>query len=91
MNETTFKNIGKVYKENNQIRIQAIFLNVLAKVIMACTGNSCDITYDAPREGDIHRSLADTRRLEATLGRVAACSLADGLSETIAWCRGTPE
>ncbi len=66
-------------------------LNVLAKVIMACTGISCDITYAAPREGDIHRSLADTKRLEATLGRVAVCSLADGLSKTIAWCRGTPE
>ena len=70
---------------------QETSLNVLAAVIMACTGNVCDIAYAAPREGDIHRSLADTRRLEATLGRVAACSLADGLSETIAWCRGTPE
>lgn len=60
-------------------------LNVLAAVIMEVTGNSCDIRYDAPREGDIHRSLADTQRLEDTIGRVAECSIADGLSETIAW------
>ncbi len=64
---------------------QETSLNELAKVIMECTGNSCDIRYDAPREGDIHRSLADTRRLEATIGRVAECSLTDGLSRTIAW------
>ena len=66
-------------------------LNELAAVIMACTGNACDISYAAAREGDIHRSLADTERLEATIGRVAACSLADGLSETIAWSRNIAE
>ncbi|MDE4907373.1 SDR family oxidoreductase [Methanogenium marinum] len=60
-------------------------LNKLAKVIMECTGNVCDIRYDAPREGDIHRSLADTGKLEVTIGRVAECSLADGLSQTIEW------
>ncbi|WFN34976.1 NAD-dependent epimerase/dehydratase family protein [Methanogenium sp. S4BF] len=70
---------------------QETSLNELAAVIMESTGNSCDITYDAPREGDIHRSLADTARLEATIGKIAACSLRDGLSETIAWSRGTAE
>ncbi|WAI01379.1 SDR family oxidoreductase [Methanogenium organophilum] len=60
-------------------------LNELAAVIMECTGNSSDIRFDVPREGDIHRSLADTHRLEETIGRVAECSIADGLSQTIAW------
>ena len=60
-------------------------LNELAKVIMEVTGNTCDIHYDAPREGDIHRSLADVNLLDATLGKVAECSIADGLSRTIAW------
>lgn len=60
-------------------------LNELASVIMEVTGYSCDIRYDAPREGDIHRSLADIRRLEETIGSVAECSIADGLSQTIAW------
>lgn len=62
MNETTFKNIGKVYKENNQIRIQAIFLNELAAVIMACMGHACDITYELPRKGDIYGSLGNRKR-----------------------------
>jgi nucleoside-diphosphate-sugar epimerase len=64
---------------------QETSLNDLARVIMDRTGNTCDTRYDAPREGDIHRSLADTQRLEETIGRVAACRLADGLSKTIAW------
>jgi len=64
---------------------QETSLNELAKVIMEITGNTCDILYDAPREGDIHRSLADTGKLEQTIGRVAECSLSDGLSQTITW------
>lgn len=64
-------------------------LNELAQVIMEVTGNTCDITYEAVREGDIHRSLADTARLEETLGRVAECSIADGLAQTIEWSRAS--
>lgn len=60
-------------------------LNELAKVIMDVTGNTCDIRYDTVREGDIHRSLADIELLDATLGKVAQCSISDGLSWTIEW------
>ena len=64
-------------------------LNELAAVIMEITGNLCEIIHDAPREGDIHRSLADTGRLEVTIGRVAECSISEGLSRTIAWSAAT--
>ena len=77
MNETTFKNIGKVYKENNQIWIQATSLNVLAAVIIACMGHACDITYESPRKGDIYGSLGNRKRClrRRSVGSLYAISL----------------
>jgi len=79
MNDKGFSHAIRCHRRGREVS--------LATVIMEVTGNTCDITYEAVREGDIHRSLADTGRLEETLGRVAECSIADGLAQTIAWSR----
>ncbi|MBM3153338.1 MAG: SDR family oxidoreductase [Chloroflexi bacterium] len=46
-----------------------------------------EVRFDAPRPGDIYRSLGDPTRAEAVIGFRASTSLADGLKQTLDWMK----
>jgi UDP-glucose 4-epimerase len=60
----------------------------LAKRLQRLSGSPADPLHAAPRAGDIRKSLADPRKLEA-LGWKPKTSLDDGLRATLAWLAGT--
>ena len=56
----------------------------LIQVLSDITGQQSEITFDAPREGDIVHSLAVTRKMNEELGVTAEVSLKQGLEKLIA-------
>jgi len=46
-------------------------------------GASPDFRFEPPRQGDVHRGVADITRVGTELGFVPATTLCDGLSRTI--------
>jgi UDP-glucose 4-epimerase len=46
------------------------------------------VRFEAPRPGDIYRSVGSPARVAASLGFRAQTSLADGLAQTVAWMKG---
>jgi UDP-glucose 4-epimerase len=46
-----------------------------------------DVRFEAPRPGDIYRSLGNPQKAASTLGFHAATSLADGLAQTVEWMK----
>ncbi len=56
----------------------------LIKVLSEITGKTSEITFDAPREGDIVHSQAITRKLNEEIGITAETSLKQGLEKLIA-------
>jgi UDP-glucose 4-epimerase len=48
-----------------------------------------EVRFDAPRPGDIHRSVGNPEKAAAALGFRAETSLADGLKQTLDWMRSS--
>jgi UDP-glucose 4-epimerase len=46
-----------------------------------------ELRFEAPRPGDIYRSLGDPEKAAAALGFRAGTSLADGLAQTVEWMK----
>jgi UDP-glucose 4-epimerase len=46
------------------------------------------VLFDAPRAGDIYRSVGNPAKAAAILGFRAGTSLAEGLAQTVKWIRG---
>jgi len=66
---------------------QRINLKELAARIMAITGISVPLNFEASRAGDVKDSLADITRASAAFGYAPAYTVTTGLEETIAWYR----
>ncbi|GAB6284837.1 MAG: SDR family oxidoreductase [Methanoregula sp.] len=66
---------------------QRINLKELAARIMAITGISVPLTFEASRAGDVKDSLADISRASVAFGYAPAYTVTTGLEETIAWYR----
>jgi len=64
---------------------QRISLNTLAHMIMEITGKTVPIRYDAPRDGDIHDSLADITKAKNMIHYAPEYTVKTGLEETIPW------
>ena len=64
---------------------QRISLNTLAHMIMEITGKTVPIRYDAPRDGDIHDSLADITKAKNMIHYAPEYTVKTGLEETIRW------
>jgi UDP-glucose 4-epimerase len=64
---------------------QRIDLNTLAQLIMEIMGITFPITYESPRKGDIHDSLADISRAKSGFNYKPAYTVKTGLMETIKW------
>jgi len=64
---------------------QRISLNTLAHMIMEITGKTVPIRYDAPRDGDIHDSLADITKAKKMIQYAPEYTVKTGLEETIRW------
>ena len=47
-----------------------------------------EVRFEAPRIGDIYRSVGDSSKAAAILGFRAKTSLADGLAQTVEWMKG---
>ena len=62
--------------------IQSTLLDLI-NVLSDITGNSCDVSHQAAREGDIRHSLAKTNKMNEQLGIFANTSLKDGLIKLI--------
>jgi UDP-glucose 4-epimerase len=59
----------------------------VAQRVSTLVSPKADITFDAPRSGDVNKLLADSRRLENRTGWRPQVSLADGLARSMAWVR----
>jgi nucleoside-diphosphate-sugar epimerase len=59
----------------------------VAQRVSTLVSPKADITFDAPRSGDVNKLLADCRRLENRTGWRPQVSLADGLARSMAWVR----
>jgi len=66
---------------------QRINLKELAARIMAITGISVPLNFEASRAGDVKDSLADITRASSAFGYAPAYTVTTGLEETIAWYR----
>jgi len=55
----------------------------LIEVLASISGNSCDVSHVAPREGDIQHSLANPSRMRNELGLKAETSIEQGLRKLI--------
>jgi len=64
-----------------------ISLNELVGVMNRLLGTALEPRYEAPRAGDVTRSLADISKAAAFLGYRPIVSLADGLAHTLDWYR----
>jgi UDP-glucose 4-epimerase len=60
-------------------------LNAIIEVLRELTGYKGTPTYDAPRVGDIHDSLADIRLAEELLGYAPHVDFREGLCRTVEW------
>lgn len=58
----------------------SVTVKELAETIKSLTGTQADISYDAPRDGDIRDSLGNPERMQTLLGFTAETTLEDGLS-----------
>jgi UDP-glucose 4-epimerase len=63
----------------------SITINGLVKAMAAASGLEPRVEHGPPRPGDVRHSLADTFAARETFGYVPTVSLADGLSEYLAW------
>jgi len=59
----------------------------LHRVLSSLCESSTAAVYAEPRQGDIRRSVADTRLAEKALGFRASVSLEEGLRRTVEWMR----
>ncbi|MFA5212017.1 MAG: SDR family oxidoreductase [Methanoregula sp.] len=66
---------------------QRINLKELATRIMAITGITVPLNFEASRAGDVKDSLADISRASVAFGYAPAYTVTTGLEETIAWYR----
>lgn len=64
---------------------QAISLNQVVKILQKIAGKTLEPKYEAPREGDIRDSLADTQLAKQVLGYEPAVGFEQGLERTYAW------
>lgn len=63
-------------------------INALARAIIELAGSDGPVRHEAPRPGDIYRSVADIDRARSLLGFCPAVGLGDGLRQTLAWMQG---
>jgi UDP-glucose 4-epimerase len=66
---------------------ERISLNELVRVLMKSCGMNAAPVYERERPGDVRDSVADVARAREAFGFSAACTLEDGLNETISWFR----
>ena len=57
----------------------------LIEILTSISGNICEVTHDAPREGDIQHSLANPTRMHSELGLEAQTSIEQGLRNLMAF------
>ena len=62
-----------------------VSINELAQAILKISGKQLELTYDAPRPGDVRHSLADISKAEQELGFKPQVDLIKGLEGTIEW------
>lgn len=62
----------------------------LYDAIAAITGYSASPSFEAPKAGDIYRSVTDPAKARAALGWEAWTSLEEGLRRTVDWYRAGP-
>ena len=55
----------------------------LIEILSSISGNSCEVSHDAPREGDIQHSLANPSRMHEKLGLKAETGIEQGLRNLI--------
>jgi UDP-glucose 4-epimerase len=67
---------------------RAISVNQLAQTLAEVAGQAARIVHGSARPGDIRCSLGNPQAAQTALGVIAAVSLADGLSATLASLRG---
>ena len=65
----------------------SISINALASMMFEICGVTPQITYAAPRSGDVRDSLADTTAARNGFGYRAGVELGSGLAEYLAWAR----
>lgn len=58
----------------------------LIEVLSDITGNHCEVSHAAPREGDIHHSLANPAKMHSELGLKAETNIRQGLINLIEHC-----
>jgi UDP-glucose 4-epimerase len=58
-------------------------------VLRACGRPDLDVEFAAPRPGDVHRLIADTRRAKAWLGFEPQIPLEEGIARYLDWFRAT--
>jgi UDP-glucose 4-epimerase len=68
-----------------------VAINRLARTVLSLAGSRSEIVYDAPRLGDIRRSVTTTDKARAQLGFAPKVGLSDGLAQTLAWVRAGVE
>jgi nucleoside-diphosphate-sugar epimerase len=66
---------------------QGISLNELLRVMNGILGTNLQAVHKDARQGDVKDSQADISKAKALLGYAPGVSLAEGLPQTIAWCR----
>lgn len=62
---------------------ERVSLNALLRILSGLVGASIEPEYRAPRPGDVHDSLADTRLAQQLLGYQPAITLQEGLAWTV--------
>ena len=66
-----------------------ISLNELLQTMNTIVGTSIEPIYRRPRAGDVRDSQADISKAKTLLGYTPLVGLAEGLAQTIAWCRSS--
>lgn len=64
-------------------------VEALAHHIISLTGSQVECLYRKSRKGDIYESIGDPSFLKETLGVNAQTSIVSGLSQTLAWMKGS--
>jgi UDP-glucose 4-epimerase len=71
-------------------RGRLVTIGELAEAVLRhCERPDLEIEYAAPRPGDVHRLVADTRRAKVLLGFEARIDLEEGMHRYLEWFRAT--
>jgi len=68
----------------------ATSLNDVVRVLGEALGTRIEVTYAAPRLGDVKHSLGDIQEARARLEYTGGVSFLEGLRRTVAWYRARP-